>query len=517
MIIPGVVHQNTHSVSTCPFATPFNIPLEISGLISSSCPRSTIASLCGVSQAFHATFIQDLYQELIDPPLDFYSSLRLMDSISDADILHPAHMILKLSMDTASNKLQLRDDEEQEFGENTWNLDDEIAATALLKLYNLLPQPQKQSGLPLRVLHVQSPGGICHLGNTLSQSHIFSNLKELVITTQRIASDCQMEFFKLLNLKTLGFSMIFEGDLVEASDIIKLGEGLKMLSGSSFLQALDLRLWCNFCDDDIQAAYRENIVDTLNTIYIPHLESFKMSESCETDICVQLSAQGRRLDKLGLTFLYEGNLNETEESPTLDKLTSGSYLFLTTLDLHGLDADMWAVEIPKLRYPASAHLFPSLASAFPNVVNLNIELGGCLAHYSEFIVSMTKLECLRVQEYRLHFSMEPKAVTELFPVGEYTCQIRELHLQLPRLASVTIYFLGDQIQCREGICQDDKNDTCLHNHDSQTIPALGVEYKFGNIGDCSDLLHSLEVTPFNPECPPPAELRRSWYGIALFG
>ncbi|KAJ7233255.1 hypothetical protein C8J57DRAFT_1250109 [Mycena rebaudengoi] len=412
-----------------------------------------------------------------------------MDSISDADILHPAHMILQLSMDTASNKLQLRDDEEQEFGENTWNLDDEIAATALLKLYNLLPQPQKQSGLPLRVLHVQSPGGICHLGNTLSQSHIFSNLKELVITTQRIASDCQMEFFKLPNLKTLGFSMIFEGDLVEASDIIKLGEGLKMLSGSSFLQALDLRLWCNFCDDDIQEAYRENIVDTLNTIYIPHLESFKMSESCmpgcgngpsdhhdmtnifsfleahptlshltldvrgtvipessqvlpqlhsftgETDICVQLSAQGRRLDKLGLTFLYEGNLSETEESPTLDKLTSGNYLFLTTLDLHGLDADMWAVEIPKLRYPASANLFPSLASAFPNVVNLNIELGGCLAHYSEFIVSMTKLECLRVQEYRLHFSMEPKAVTELFPVGEYTCQIRELHLQLPRLAS----------------------------------------------------------------------------------
>ncbi|KAJ7235953.1 hypothetical protein C8J57DRAFT_1530372 [Mycena rebaudengoi] len=352
-----------------------------------------------------------------------------MDSISDADILHPAHMILQLSMDTASNKLQLRDDEEQEFGENTWNLDDEIAATALLKLYNLLPQPQKQSGLPLRVLHVQSPGGICHLGNTLSQSHIFSNLKELVITTQRIASDCQMEFFKLPNLKTLGFSMIFEGDLVEASDIIKLGEGLKMLSGSSFLQALDLRLWCNFCDDDIQEAYRENIVDTLNTIYIPHLESFKMSESCmpgcgngpsdhhdmtnifsfleahptlshltldvrgtvipessqvlpqlhsftgETDICVQLSAQGRRLDKLGLTFLYEGNLSETEESPTLDKLTSGNYLFLTTLDLHGLDADMWAVEIPKLRYPASANLFPSLASAFPNVVNLNIELG----------------------------------------------------------------------------------------------------------------------------------------------
>ncbi|KAJ7254148.1 hypothetical protein C8J57DRAFT_1236880 [Mycena rebaudengoi] len=559
----------------------------VTSLISSSCPRSTISSLCGVSQAFHATFTRDLYQEVIDPPLDFYSSLLLMDSINDADAHHPAHMILKLSLDTAANQLQLKDDEEQQFGENTWNLDDEITATALLKLYELLPQPQKQGGLPLRVLHVQSPGGICHLGSTLSQCHIFSNLKELVITTQRIASDCQMDFFKLPNLETLGFSIIFEGDLAEGSDIIKLGEGLQMLSGSSFLQALDLRLWCHFCDHDIQAAYRENIVDTLNTIHIPHLKSFKMSESCvpgcangpsdhhdmtnifsfleahttlshltldvrgtvipqscqilpqlhsftgETDICVQLSAQGRRLDKLGLTFLYEGNLSETEESPTLDKLTSGSYLFLTTLDLHGLDADMWAVEIPKLCYPASANLFPSLASAFPNVVNLNIELGGCLAHYSEFIVSMTKLECLRVQEYRLHFSMEPKAVTELFPVGEYTFQIRELHLQLPRLASVTIYVLGDQIQCTEGICQDE-NDTCPHNHNSQTVPELGVEYKFSNIGAHRDLLGSLDVTTFKPEwymvyqvdfshihntclhSPPPAELRRSWYGIAFF-
>jgi hypothetical protein len=116
-------------------------------------------------------------------------------------------MILKLSLDTAANQLQLKDDEEQQFGENTWNLDDEITATALLKLYELLPQPQKQDGLPLRVLHVQSPGGICHLGSTLSQCYIFSNLKELVITTQRIASDCQMDVCNRVSHFPLNFEL----------------------------------------------------------------------------------------------------------------------------------------------------------------------------------------------------------------------------------------------------------------------------------------------------------------------
>ncbi|KAJ7210621.1 hypothetical protein C8J57DRAFT_1257186 [Mycena rebaudengoi] len=459
-------------------------------------------------------------------------------------------------MDTAANRLRLGDEEDQEFSvdEKTWNLDDEITATALLRLYDLLPESQKRDGLPLRVLHVVSPGGFGHLGSTLSQSHIFSNLRELVITTQRITSDCQMDFFKLPNLETLGFSMVFEGDIAKASDIIKLGEGLEMLSGSPSLRALDLRLWCCFCDPNIQAAYRKHIVDMLNTLHIPHLESFKMSESCtpgcrngpsdhhnmtnifsfleahpglshltldvcgtvipqsckvlpqlhsftgETDICLRLSGQGKQVEKLGLTFLYESCPSETEESPTFDTLTSGTHLSVTTLELHGLDGDMYALEVPQLPYPAPPNFFPALASAFPNVVNLNIELGGRL-----FIASMPKLESLRIQEYRVHYSTETKVVTELFPVGEYTCQIRKLHLQLPRLETVTIHVLGDQIECME--CQEEENDTCPHSHDPHAVPNLGVEYKFSGIGIHRESLNDAEIYIFDPECGKRPELQ----------
>jgi hypothetical protein len=107
---------------------------------------------------------------------------------------------------------------------------------------------------------------------------------------------------------------------------------------------------------------------------LPQLHSF----TGETDICLRLSGQGKQVEKLGLTFLYESCLSETEESPTFDTLTSGTHLSVTTLELHGLDGDMYALEVPQLPYPAPPNFFPALASAFPNVVNLNIELGGRL-------------------------------------------------------------------------------------------------------------------------------------------
>jgi hypothetical protein len=110
---------------------------------------------------------------------------------------------------------------------------------------------------------------------------------------------------------------------------------------------------------------------------------------------------------------------------------------------------------------------------------------------------MPKLESLRVQEYRVHYSTETKVVTELFPVGEYTCQIRKLHLQLPRLETVTIHVLGDQIECME--CQEEENDTCPHSHDPHTVPNLGVEYKFSGIGIHRESLNDAEIYIFDPE------------------
>ncbi|KAJ7248442.1 hypothetical protein C8J57DRAFT_1522413 [Mycena rebaudengoi] len=142
--------------------------------------RSSIAPLSSASRPFRSEFLPSLYADLLDPPLTLSQSSRLIQTLSETERLpvgpHPVLFIHKLSVKKAP-----------------------IQQTALfIDSLKAGSRHDQGAGLPLSVLHWDSPAGFDKLGATLGAPGKFPYLKE------------RIEAFKDLMATVNGIHLSFE-------------------------------------------------------------------------------------------------------------------------------------------------------------------------------------------------------------------------------------------------------------------------------------------------------------------
>ncbi|KAJ7032759.1 hypothetical protein C8F04DRAFT_1106452, partial [Mycena alexandri] len=486
--------------STAPQATytydVSDVPTELWAHIGTFSSRQSLARLCSASQEFHSRFSPLLYGSIIDPPLNASQSSALITALSSPEApgqLHPAARIQRLSLSdgrfTSRSSKAIKSQRQ--------------AVLDLLKNMYTGPNGLVMNGSVLRALHWDLPAGLDDLGRIMGVPGRFPNLRELAVSTT--GTNNNFNFIQIGGLEVLRFTLAL--DLYDESYD---AEALQMLPLSSpLLRTLQLKLCICFDEEEFPYAGFNDLVDSINLVHLPTLTTLDLSvdlppnmdqfpdgppddylpavdfspflASHPTLLDLTLNASGtklkedssflpclrffngsfedavfictaqRALETLVLTFIKPEWLFDWPEFCTLPL---EGHLSLTSLRVLAIDSEGSAQKLTNELSPAS---LAQLAASFPNLTHLDICISEPLKKYPKTISTLTKLESLKIQEYRTtictHFECYPgdkcsgpkRRATKVFPSAEYA---KELGLFLPALSKVAwieITILGDHI------------------------------------------------------------------------
>ncbi|KAJ7125239.1 hypothetical protein C8R44DRAFT_782672 [Mycena epipterygia] len=470
-----------------------DVPPELWEIVAKSMSRQSLAQLRSVSRRFCSMLSPLLYANTVEPPLTLIQSSRLIEALSNAETPgwkpHPATLIRQLGITSPGH----------------WNQTPSPASVlALNNIYDLIPLTDRARGAALRVLHWHLECSLDDLGQTLGAPGHFPNLRELVISS--IGKNNNFNFVQIRGLEILGIDfrlhdLLIDLDTAGNKICYKFAEAIQMLPSSSpLLHTLRLNLVMPFNDettfpwdgyDDLIAAINRihlpnlatldlsvdlnpddfgeeippdflpsaifshflsahpNLLDlTLNvpdtklpedTTFLPRLRSFKGSVEHSVAIC----AQPRQLENLSIRFVVH-NACLFPRFPTL------SLPALPSLKrFHILAVDDEGSPIKHINELSTAS-FAQLTSSFPNLTHLDIRIIRRMTEYRETLILLTKLQSLRVQEYRIACAMDgvPRRwpVTKMFPASEYIKEFALFLPSLPQLACIEICVFVDCVR-----------------------------------------------------------------------
>ncbi|KAJ6589994.1 hypothetical protein DFH09DRAFT_1359026 [Mycena vulgaris] len=473
-----------------------DVPPELWSIIASSLSRQSLAQLCAVSRRFYSMFSRHLYGNIIDPLLTPVQSTHLMKTLSDAQTPdwrpHSATLIRQLGV-TSTCRL--------------WNPASTIpipaASLGLRNLYALIPPSERARGSLLRVLHWHLEASLDDLGRILGVPGHFPNLKELDVSSTGINKN--FNFMQIRGLEVLGIKFTLSGQLTDEDNgnrlCYKLAETIQMLPMSSpLLHTLRLNIIIPYNDEEIfpWEGY-DDLVASINLIHLPVLAALELSvnlyqddgdypavdHSPSPDLSPFLSSHPNLLDlslsvadmKLPeeISFLprlrsFKGSFEQSAvicarqrqleklviemthpgfsfDFPTFHTVPLPTHLSLTILRILAADSDGQVVKARNEISPAS---FSQLAVSVPNLKNLDICLSRNITEYRTDLIRLTKLQTLRVEEYRINrYKSSRWAVTEIFPPKDYISEFGLFLPFLPQLASIEISLFADNLDWEE--------------------------------------------------------------------
>ncbi|KAJ7496704.1 hypothetical protein FB451DRAFT_1208454 [Mycena latifolia] len=481
-----------------------DVPPELWEIVASFASRQSVARLCSLSREFCSTFSALLYSDLINPSLSPSQSSRLIKRLGAAQTSswkpHPATLIRQLDIPDGSR------DRFRSFQ------DVKAKAQALRGALGRIALSEPTKGSALRVLHWNFPNSLKDLGEIL-ETEYFPNLRELAISSNETSQN-----FDFIQIGALEILKIEFGDNrfgpedheIGTKAFYKLAEAMQMLPRSSpllhalhlnlkissygdptvspkegrhdpvaiinsihfpVLTALDLSvtvylylsLSSTGCDFFPFLRSHPNLLDlTLHTSgtkltndvsFLPRLRSFKGSFEDAAAIC----ACQRPLDKLVLTFVQSHDFSyKLPQFPTIPLPT---HLSLTKLQVRAVDTIGTAVKMSNIS-PAS---LARLVASFPNLTHLDICLHKPIPIFRHSLILLTKLQSLRIQEYRTKRPNSASNTWRVKKINDYIEELNSFLSFLPHLTHIDVgvwadngeFWVDSEDDRRDGCDQDD--------------------------------------------------------------
>ncbi|KAJ7736916.1 hypothetical protein B0H16DRAFT_1573065 [Mycena metata] len=139
----------------------------------------------------------------------------------------------------------------------------------------------------------------------------------------------------------------------------------------------------------------------------------------------------------------------------------------------------------KMTTELSPSSFHKIVRSFPNLKHLDIRTSQRMNKYSQDLVLLTKLEHLRLQQYRTRRLGPPSWPARLiFPPTEYTSELDLLLPFLPHLACIEICISADIYPASAPSCWDSDSesdwewDSELDFQLVRSPPGIKVDYSF---------------------------------------
>ncbi|KAJ7245682.1 hypothetical protein C8J57DRAFT_1476284 [Mycena rebaudengoi] len=290
-------------------------------------------------------------------------------------------------------------------------------------------------------------------------------------------------------------------EILEKS-FFKLGEAIQMLPSSSpYLHTLLLKLDLSCWEDMFPWEAFEDLIAALNGIHLPSLVSFDLSidikwsgDEENDDVpspsftpfltahpqllhlklalpgklpvydaaclpclrsftgpfihCASVVAHKRALKTLCIILTHSPSfLFDSDFRP--ENFPSTIHSSLTKLqvwhDATAVETYPWCQKFSGL-CPKSLFV---LVSAFPDIVHLDICLKGKIKDYRDSLTALSKLNYLRIQQYRVAETYEryldKKPASDLFPAEEYISEINALLPSHSQLSTIDIRVIGDVV------------------------------------------------------------------------
>ncbi|KAJ7655689.1 hypothetical protein DFH06DRAFT_1132775 [Mycena polygramma] len=342
-----------------------DVPTELWAIIANFASRQTLASLCSVSHRFSITFSALLYANTVDPPLTASQSALLVQTLSDEKTSskpHPATMIRHLGLKDG-------------VGSQSFKGESESLLTALKNL-ELSCVPTKG----LCVLHWSLAAGVGK----------FPHLKELVVSCDGTNKNFDTKFVHICGLEVLGINANFSSSLGDGDAINRPDSDFSAFLGSH----------PNLVDLTLSARGTKLTEDST---FLPILRSFTGSFQDSVSICVRQ----RRLETLVITPI------EDTEFCFWPVFTARKPLVTTKLCLLVVQSSGMPM---KMRDELSPESFAQLAASFLNLMFLDVCIPKHMMEYCNDLSSLTKLQSLRLREYRTRRIGRPSwPVRLLFP------------------------------------------------------------------------------------------------------
>ncbi|KAJ7032760.1 hypothetical protein C8F04DRAFT_1396418 [Mycena alexandri] len=465
-----------------------NVPPEIWAIIARLASRESLARLCSVSLHFCFAFSPLLYANTVNPPLTATQSARLIETVSDEKMYswkpHPVSLIRSLGLID---------------GDGTDKFKDKAKATRALK--NLGFSSPHTKCCVLSVLHWSLEAGVDELGSILGPPGNFPYLKELIVSSH--GTNNNFGFLHIRGLHVLGLDISL-ASLISAfyttydyticdKPCFKLAEAIQMLPTSSpLLNSLKFKLRIPFDEEAFPHSAYSDLTTAINSIHLPLLTALDLSinlipddfEDYPLDLLpradlstflgshpnitnLKLSVHGttlkddlvprlrsfhgsfrdsidifspqRQLRKLDISLIHEDRY-EFHPSPSFI-LPPETHLLLTTLRIDSVDTFGTTMKMTNELSPNSFH---QVVHSFPNLTHLDVRINKRMAKYCHALMSLTKLEYLRLQQYRTRRLGPPSwPATLIFPPTEYSQQFDLLLPFLPRLADIEISVSAD--------------------------------------------------------------------------
>ncbi|KAJ6521333.1 hypothetical protein B0H19DRAFT_1204009 [Mycena capillaripes] len=461
------------------------LPPELWAIIATFASRQSLARLCSASHEFYSNFSLCSTATSSIPPLP---------------PLNRRLSIQRLGLTGASRGL------------DTIKAQSKAATDALRNMYRLIPGAESTSGAVLRAISWDLAAGLDELGAILGAPGHYPNLKELVVSTS--GTNNNFNFIQIRGLEVLGFTLTLDlyDPSYEAGDKLcyKLAEAIQMLPSSSpLLHTLRLKLDISYTEYEFPHAGHSDLIASINLIHLPVLKTLELSVTVDPDMGVgvtdldflpsanfrpflashttltdlTLSARGteltkdisflpqlhsfhgsfedsallcdsqRQLDKLVITFVHP--LFSDDFFPAFRIVPLASHLSLTKLYVLAVDSGGSVVKLTNELSPAS---FAQLVTSFPNLTHLDVCISERTVKYREKLILLTKLQSLRLQEYRTstctHFECgmrgskcweSKQRLTKVFPPSDYIAEFALSLPSLPQLAFIEISILADHI------------------------------------------------------------------------
>ncbi|KAF7297980.1 hypothetical protein HMN09_01018900 [Mycena chlorophos] len=499
------------------------LPNELLLLIAAFSSRQTIGRLCCVSRRFCSVFIYPLYKNILD--LDEKQSLLLGSTLRKANQSswrpHPAELIRTLMLTDGKGKVK-------------WSSVDGIRTVE-----NLFCCVPGGGGSPLRTLHWSVCTFIDELGRLLLTPGNFPHLKELFVKSD--GSNRNFLFMHKGGLDTFSLELAVDlDDKYESLLISKLGESMHMLPTTSpALRSLSLRLDLGWQWEDSQ-----DFAAAINDLRFPFLEKLDLhvrdvrdGRNSMMNFIPFLEALPQLVDLsvwvIGTEFKLERRLGFSYNLRSFkgDSIDCASLLRFKPKNLNSLVLRLLPYRYPYYKWPLPTHttqgltrltvtaqredgsvlkhahemspkLLASIISSFPNLQHLDICISDTMSDYFTDLIQLTKLETLRVHEYR-----REKIPPNQLPAAAFagTCNryarriLQHLGPALSRLASVEVHFLvddraphrgttrlGPECRCRE--CEEDrKSGFMLERAEIEITYHFGVARSTAN-GEASSVV-----------------------------
>ncbi|KAJ7736928.1 hypothetical protein B0H16DRAFT_1573138 [Mycena metata] len=191
----------------------------------------------------------------------------------------------------------------------------------------------------------------------------------------------------------------------------------------------------------------------------------------------------RQLRQLDISLIHDHRY-EFHPSPTFI-LPPAAHLLLTTLRINPVDS---LGSTMKMTNELSPNSFHQVVHTFPNLTHLDVPINKPMAEYCQALMPLTKLEYLRLRQYRTRRMGPPNwPATLIFPPTEYNQQFDLILPSLRRLVvievsvSADIYPASDELWDSGRDLESDSEWEWNSESDFEQVwssPEMKVDYSF---------------------------------------